>query len=262
MPKTMVSVLLALLVLSLFISVLLARQCWNSYHSLHIARLDTLGQLTFPEEEKPQSEIGPAVLFFGDSRAAAWPSPDLSQEGFRIINRGIGGQTTAQVRSRFERHVLGLDVDVLILQVGVNDLRAIAAFPHQREVILQETVTNIGWMVERATENDIHVVLSTIFPLGKLWLPRKLLLSDTVSTAIQEVNGHLKAMGGASVTLLDTETILAGNDGEVLRAYREDYLHINSRGYAALNHELAGIIQDLVFRADPMTMDAMDIGNQ
>jgi lysophospholipase L1-like esterase len=246
MLKPMVSVLVALLVLSLFINVLLAWQCRNSYQSLHIARLDTLGQLTFREEEKPQSGRGPVVLFMGDSRAAAWPSPELSQEGYRFINRGIGGQTTAQVRSRFERHVFGLDVDVLILQVGVNDLRAIAAFPHQYEVILQETIRNIDWMVDHATENDIQVILSTIFPLGKLWLPRKLLWSDTVSTAIQEVNGHLKAMAGASVTLLDTGTILAGNDGEVLRAYREDYLHINSQGYAALNHELAKIIQDQV----------------
>ncbi|WP_052812756.1 SGNH/GDSL hydrolase family protein [Desulfonatronum thioautotrophicum] len=255
----MIPVLLAFLVGSLLLNLLLIRQCRNAYLNLHATRLDGLGQMSFQEQAPAFPDDRPVVLFFGDSRAAAWPAPTLAQADVQIINRGIGGQTTSQVRCRFDQHVLELDVDVLVLQVGVNDLRAIPAFPDQQERILQQTVTNINWMVERASKKDIQVVITTIFPLGKLGIFRTLFWKDTVSDAILTVNTHLLDLAGPNVHILDSGSILADAHGVVHRRYSADYLHINHRGYAALNSKLVSILDglDLVAKTTPNNPPSM-----
>jgi len=64
------------------------------------------------------------VVFFGDSRAYDWPAPS-GLEGLEFVNRGIGNQTTAQVLGRFEAHIAPLHPQVVVLQVGINDLKLI-----------------------------------------------------------------------------------------------------------------------------------------
>ncbi|TVQ99143.1 MAG: SGNH/GDSL hydrolase family protein [Desulfovibrionales bacterium] len=245
MLRIMTPVLIILLVGSLLLNLLLMRQCRNIYLNLHATRLDGLGQLTYQDNDISKPDGRPVVLFFGDSRAAAWPVPNLAQADVRFINRGIGGQSTSQVRCRFDHHVLELDVNVLVLQVGVNDLRAMPAFPDQQDRILQQTVANIHWMVDRARKEDIQVVITTIFPLGKVGIFRSLFWKDTVSDTILTVNKHLQDLAGPNVHLLDSGSILADKDGVVHRRYSEDYLHINHRGYAALNSKLESIIGGL-----------------
>lgn len=255
MLRIMIPVLTILLVGSLLLNILLIRQYRNTYLNLHATRLNGLGQLTFQEKDPALPDGRPVILFFGDSRAAAWPSPTLAQADVRFINRGIGGQTTSQVRSRFDRHVLGLDVDVLVLQVGVNDLRAMPAFPDQQEWILQQTVANINWMVDRAGREDIQVIITTIFPLGKLGIFRTLFWKDTVADAISTVNTLLQGLAGPNVHILDSNSILADAHGVVHRRYSEDYLHINHRGYAALNSKLVSILGGIDLDAKTTPID-------
>src|SRR5689334_9754871 len=73
------------------------------------------------------------VVFFGDSRAESWLAPD--DTSFQYVNRGLGGETSAQVLGRFAAHVAPLHPDIIVLQVCINDLKTIPIFPQQESTI-------------------------------------------------------------------------------------------------------------------------------
>jgi lysophospholipase L1-like esterase len=60
------------------------------------------------------------VLFYSDSRAADWPPPDLPDLLF--VNRGVPGQTSTEALRRWTTYGAPLRPDIVVLQVGVNDL--------------------------------------------------------------------------------------------------------------------------------------------
>ena len=97
---------------------------------------------------------------------------------------------------------------------------------------------SISRIVSRATENGSCVVLTTIFPLGRLPLARRLVWSNDIGTAIDEVNDHIGALADTDVHMFITSDILTGSEGAVLTKYSKDFLHLNQNGYDALNAEL------------------------
>ncbi|MGA9849072.1 MAG: GDSL-type esterase/lipase family protein [Roseiarcus sp.] len=63
------------------------------------------------------------VVLIGDSRIARWPTSALDDR-VEVINRGIGGETLAQMAHRYERDAIALKPDVIFIQSGGNDLVA------------------------------------------------------------------------------------------------------------------------------------------
>ena len=63
------------------------------------------------------------IVVFGDSRAAQWADV-LQVPGAQVVNRGISGETTAQMALRFERDVIALKPQIVVIQAGINDLVA------------------------------------------------------------------------------------------------------------------------------------------
>ncbi|MEG4343970.1 GDSL-type esterase/lipase family protein [Microcoleus sp. A003_D6] len=229
---------LALLV-SAGLNVFLYQQCQKYYLQLNARGLDPLGLSSYPNSaEKIQQ---PVIVFYGDSRAEAWSAPDQIKNA-TIINRGIGGQTTAQVLGRFPQHVASLKPKIIVIQVGVNDLKAIPLFPEQKETIIRNCQTNIGQIVKMSRDTGAKVVVTTIFPLGRLPIERRLFWSDDVAIAINDVNDYIKTLAGDRVTVFDSSQVLANSQGIVDPKYSRDLLHINPEGYVALNKAIAGIL--------------------
>ena len=108
---------------------------------------------------------------------------------FTFVNRGIGAQTTAQVLGRFTQDVAPLTADIAVIQVGINDLKALPLFPEERASIVQNTKDNIMKLVQLSLAAGARrVMLTTIFPLGEIPWERRLVWSDDVAVAIDEVN--------------------------------------------------------------------------
>lgn len=61
-----------------------------------------------------------------------WPRAQLT-----VINRGVGGDRTAQMMARFDRDVLAEKPDLVIWQVGTNDSLAGDTIDSMRELILE-----------------------------------------------------------------------------------------------------------------------------
>ncbi|TAF03556.1 MAG: SGNH/GDSL hydrolase family protein [Oscillatoriales cyanobacterium] len=240
LPKKIATVALSLALLaSAGLNVFLYQQWQKYYLLLNATGLDPLGLNSYPNSaEKTQQ---PVIVFYGDSRAESWPAPDTIKNA-TIVNRGIGGQTTAQVLGRFQQHVASLKPKIIVIQVGVNDLKAIPLFPEQKEAIIRNCETNIGQIVKNSLDTGAKVVVTTIFPLGTLPIERRPFWSDDVPIAIKDVNDYIKTLAGDRVIVLDSSQVLANSQGIVNPKYSRDFLHLNSEGYAALNKAITGIL--------------------
>jgi hypothetical protein len=62
-------------------------------------------------------------VLLSDSVTALWPEAATGKElaGLRIANRGIPGNETAHMRSRFHHDVIRLNLRVAVIQGGIND---------------------------------------------------------------------------------------------------------------------------------------------
>lgn len=239
-------VLAALLAVSLAANVLIFRHATKTHRQLNALRLDPIGAAVFPSNDPPPRNPSiMRVVFFGDSRAAMWPAPaSKAFSGFEFFNRGIGEQTTAQSLERFERHVAPLQPDVVVIQVGVNDLKTIPLFPERKNEIIADCKRNIDELVGRARGLDAHIILTTVFPLGEVPLSRRPFWSSDVAAAVAEVNDHIRAQSAYNgVHILNATPILAGPDGVVRLEYSADLLHLKPAGYASLEAELTRLIR-------------------
>jgi len=191
-----------------------------------------------PAEESNQ----PVIVFYGDSRAAAWPVPEQIRN-VTVINHGIGYQTTAKVLGRFRQHVAPLKPKVIVIQVGTNDLRTIPLFPDQKEMIIGNCKANIKQIVNLSLETGARVVLTTIFPPGTLPIVNRPFASDDLAAAIKDVNAYIETLESNRVTVFDTSRVLANSQGTVNPKYSRDFLHLNKEGYAVLNQAMADILR-------------------
>ena len=98
------------------------------------------------------------VVFLGDSITELWPLAE-SFPGQPYVNRGISGQTTAQMVVRMIPDVVALKPAAVVILAGTNDIsRATGA------VTAQMVEDNLMAMTQLAQANGIKVVLASILP--------------------------------------------------------------------------------------------------
>ena len=81
-----------------------------------------------------------AVVFMGNSIIQGWKQAD--PEFFsnpKLLNRGIGGQTTPQMLSRFEQDVIAVKPRAVLILAGTNDIAG-----NTGEISLPEIRDNIA----------------------------------------------------------------------------------------------------------------------
>ncbi|MGD0962246.1 MAG: GDSL-type esterase/lipase family protein [Methylomonas sp.] len=184
----------------------------------------------------------PLAVLYGDSRAELWDAPN-NIAGFRIINRGISGQTSVQILGRFERQIAPLKPKVIILQAGINDLRAMPLFPGIRDqAIITQCQENLLSVIEKARELGVKVIVTTIFPLGYTDDSPATL---RVKSAILTVNFFLQSLASRDVLILDSAKVLSDQHGNLLASYTDDGLHLNRKGYLALNDVLRNMLESI-----------------
>ncbi|HEY9834587.1 MAG TPA: GDSL-type esterase/lipase family protein [Stenomitos sp.] len=239
------SLLLSLvaLLISLTFNAILFLQARAYYLELNASHLDPLGISAFSTDFQPNTIPATStntVVFLGDSRAERWIIP-TKLKGFSFINRGINNQTSIQVLGRFNKHVLPLHPKIIIVQVGINDLKTIPLFPEQKNIIIANCKTNIQQIVARSLKSGATVILTTIFPIGPVPLTRQLFWSPDIAQAVLEVNAYLSSLKAKNILILDAYSLLA-EKGQVKSNYVRDTLHLNERGYQVLNQELTKIL--------------------
>lgn len=230
-----------ILLISILLNIVLYKGMMNYYESLYALEIDPLGLDHFQNQPIQQLGNDPIVVFFGDSRAAQWTNPHL--DDFTFINRGIGNQTSAQVAGRFEAHIKPLRPNIVIIQVGINDLKTIPLFPERKQEIISDYESNIRTIIQDSQGINATVILTTIFPAGRnVPFTRRLVWSADIYKAIKEVNEFILGLADERVIVFDAANLLADPDGKIQPGYSSDLLHLNTEGYDVLNQELVKIL--------------------
>jgi len=99
------------------------------------------------------------VVFLGDQITEAWGRGRFFP-GRPYLNRGIAGQTTAQMLVRFRQDVVSLAPKVVVIEGGTNDIASLLT-PGTEALVLD----NIRSMTEIAKVHGIRVVLASATPV-------------------------------------------------------------------------------------------------
>jgi lysophospholipase L1-like esterase len=225
----------ALLIGSLALNVVLYRTGLAWYRDGVEVRLDPTREAQF---RRANEALGspPAgvtrVVFVGDSRIEQWkalPEPT----GCQSVNRGSGGEATAQVALRIQRDVLDLHPAVAVVQAGINDLKAVGVLPIPEEEVIAGCERNLRDIVSRLRGNGVQVLLLTVLPVGPVDLARRPVWSDATLAAVDRVNATIRGMSGPGVTVVDCDPAMMVN-GRMNPAYARDAFHLTEAGYDAL----------------------------
>ena len=186
------------------------------------------GQLCRYEEanaklSKPTSQ---RVVYFGDSITELWGRQIPGLQPDDVINRGISGQTTAQMLVRFRSDVTNLHPHIVHLLMGTND---IAGNTGATTIVrIEEAISS---MVEQAQASGIRVVLAAILPAKRYSWRTEI---DPVAN-IRKINLWMADYASRrNVTFVDyRRTVTDGGDG-LNPLFTTDGVHPNSGGYNAM----------------------------
>jgi lysophospholipase L1-like esterase len=167
------------------------------------------------------------VVFLGDQITEAWGRSAASFfPGRSYVNRGIAGQTTAQMLVRFRQDVVALKPKAVIIQGGSNDIASL--FTPGTEALV---VDNIRSMIDIAKANNIRVIIASVTPVCDC-------VSDQTSTRPQGkligLNGALRdiAAESGSTFLNFYASLVTGRDFKA--ELTADGLLPNDAGYAVM----------------------------
>lgn len=176
------------------------------------------------------------VVFFGDSITDNWSKPTYGGffPGKPYVNRGIGGQTTAQMLVRFRADVLALQPSAVVILAGTNDVAGNAG-----PVTPVDIEANLTTMAELARVHGVKVVLASLLPVAddkkdaagqpRLWTAGRPL--ETLR-ALNLWMADYAAKEGA--VYLDYFSATADANGLFKPALNDDGLHPNAAGYAVM----------------------------
>jgi len=141
---------------------------------------------------KANAELAPPVkgehrvVIIGNSVTDNWARmrPDFFKNN-NYIGRGISGQTSPQLLSRFRRDVINLKPQIVVIHIGTNDVAENTGTFDE-----QFTLENIESMAQLAQANKIKVVLTSVLPTA-LYPWRKTI--ENVPDKIAKLNADIEA---------------------------------------------------------------------
>jgi lysophospholipase L1-like esterase len=181
---------------------------------------------------KSREESKDGLVFVGDSITEGWNSlpQDFADLGVKVVNRGIGGDTTPNLLYRLDGDVLSLHPRGVVLLIGTNDIGA-----HTPPADIAANLRDLHARL-RAQYPEIPMAWCLVMPRGD---------GPESPQRIRELNAMIRDMAAADphVTVVDTYTPLAGPDGKDNPAlFQPDHLHLNAAGYAAWRQVLHPVV--------------------
>ena len=159
--------------------------------------------------------------------------------GNGYVDKGVSGQNTTQMRTRFREDVIDLNPQVVVIMGGTNDLN--------HGVSEEQILSNITAMAEMADAAGIRVVLCTVTPCNDA--SAYLSNPNTKGAHIITLNGMLESYAASKgFTWCDYWSSLVAEDGLSLgSAYvLYDYLHPNPDAYTVMEGIIKPIIDSLL----------------
>jgi lysophospholipase L1-like esterase len=169
------------------------------------------------------------VVFMGDSITDSWGRHVADAPffpGSPYVNRGISGQTTAQMLVRFRQDVIDLDPAVVLILAGTNDLAGNTGLSS-----LAMIEDNLQSMAELARAHRIRVILASVLPVSDYPWRRGLHPAGEVRDLNEWIKRYAKANGFFYV---DYYAAMTNSQGGLDPTISPDGVHPNAAGYAIM----------------------------
>ena len=153
-----------------------------------------------------------------------------------VLNRGINGQTSAEIRARFPHDVLRVRPDYVIVLAGVNDIYS----GSEPESVQRE----LGVMYADALDAGIVPVAASVLPYDRA-TPR-------ANAAILELNGWIESFAKVlDIPFCDTHTAMADPQKPSRLRSSPDGMHPDVDGYRRMAAALCQVIEGHLERSVP-----------
>ncbi|GAB5408799.1 MAG: SGNH/GDSL hydrolase family protein [Balneolaceae bacterium] len=177
------------------------------------------------------------AVFLGDSITKEWAdsNPEFFSKNLYKA-KGINGETTSQILTRFNTDVLDLNSKVVVVLAGTNDIAGNSG-PTSNEMIQ----ANLSKMCDLAIEHDIKVILCSILPTDDYpW--RKGLKP---AQRIIDINTWMKAYCiKKNHSYLDYWSAMAHENKGMKNKYTYDGVHITQEGYKVMEKLVEPLITE------------------
>jgi lysophospholipase L1-like esterase len=176
---------------------------------------------------KSQPDDPARVVFLGDSITDMW---NLTQyfPGKPYVNRGIGGQTTAQMLVRLFPDIINIHPSTVVILAGTNDIARNTG--PQTIGMIQD---NFRAIVELLQKHNIAVVLCSLTPISDYTRFKQ--SAQRPPSDIKALNEWLKNYAEqVHIAYVDYYSALADSNGSLKEGHSGDGLHPNDKGYAIM----------------------------
>ncbi len=209
-------------------------------------------------ESLGQQPSGCTLLIFGASYARNWMVDEIM--GCRVVNKGLGGNQSFEMRDRFETDVIPEKPQYILVWGFINDI--FKSDPNKLAETKQGIKENFQTIVSKSRINGIRPILATEITMGNpggfihsivrfknrvLGIPS---YQSQINQHVIEINDWLRKYAEReSVPLLDFHKALAEEGGNRKSAFvKEDGSHVSPAGYQALTEYVEGVQNSVLIR--------------
>lgn len=185
----------------------------------NIKRYDSANQ-----QLKSMPAIKNRVVFMGNSITDGWinADPDFFSKN-PYIDRGISGQTTPQMLSRFRQDVIALKPAAVVFLAGINDIAQNTGY-----IPLEDTYGNIVSMAELAKANNIQPVICSTLPAYSIPWRNNMPAAEKV----MQLNNMLKAYAiKNNIVYVDYFSAMKDERNGLPQSLAKDGIHPTLDGY-------------------------------
>jgi len=180
------------------------------------------------------------VVFIGNSITEAWVKrrPAFFKDN-NYVGRGISGQTSPQLLSRFREDVINLKPVAVVINIGTNDIAENSGtYNHDF------TLGNIMSMAELAEANGIKVILSSVTPSGGYGWRTGI---QNVPAKIMKLNAAIKAYADRKkFAYIDYFSVLKDDKNALKAEYGNDGVHPNETAYAIMEATAKKVVDKVI----------------
>ena len=150
---------------------------------------------------------------------------------WEVLNKGVNGERTDQIRARFERDVIAEKPAVVVVIAGVNDVYQGRPARH--------AIEQLRWMYERAGQAGIPVIAGTIIPFNTATADQ--------NARMAEINAWVRQVATTpAVRVVDTRAAVAAPGKADMLSDTPDQLHPSPAGYKAMASAIRPVLERLL----------------
>jgi lysophospholipase L1-like esterase len=225
--------------------IILSAMCLFAGITAHAQNNEQWAKLSVFAEKNAQliKDVTPVkAAFMGNSITEAWAAthPDFFKDN-NYAGRGISGQTTPQMLSRFRSDIVALKPQVVVVNAGINDIAT-----NSGAYDFEFTFGNIQSMAEIAHANGIEVILTSVLPAAEIPWRKEI---TAVPEKVDQLNVAIKAYcAEKGFTYVDYYAQLVSKDNGKGMAgqYTTDGVHVTAAGYEIMEKIIKQAIDNII----------------